>query len=283
MNHGPPPHGHGPPPPHHHHGHGPPDRHGHGQGHDRSRGDRGHYGGPGPNHHENNRGGRGNDRGADRAAVSQAERDNRRQSRWEQSQPTKDDQHKLQELMSEAGIAGYYKDTLEQNTPPQSIAGGPPTSQTQQSVFPPQLQNMQPPLLPLLPGFLPQMLPQAQGLSQVNNPALASVLASLNIPSSTIAPTNLPQFTSPLIDTPPGPPSQSASNQQQQQSSEQPTNQDAASSSDTNTSSIPDNLPKMQRELFLRIQQQQLKNENKVVSARCHFFNFVFCTTESCN
>jgi len=259
MNHGP-PHGHGGPPPHHHHGHGPPDRHGPHHGHDRSRGDRGHYGGP--PQHDNHRG-RGD---RDRGPPPPQDRD-RRQSRWEQSQPTKDDQHKLQELMNEAGISGYYKDTMENNNSNQQ---GMP-SQGQPNVFPPQMQNLQAPLLPLLPQFLPGMLPQAAA----QNPALATVLASLNIPGSSIPPNALSQFGAALIDTPPGSQSSQTLSQNSQQGSQQEEPKgDANASSDTKNSAIPDNLPKMQRELFLRIQQQQLKNESKSVKLHLDVFGY---------
>lgn len=252
--------------PQQHHGHdrhGPPDRHSgpdrHGQQdrhhHDRSRDNRGHFGG---GHHDGGRGRGGHDRGGgDRGGPDRGgpDRDrDRRQSRWEQSQPTRGDQEKLQELMSEAGISGFYKDTMSENQPnrPSPGQGGQQqNSSNQAQMFPPQLQNIPAPLLPLLPQFLPQMMPQGPGMPQVSNPALANVLAQLNIPSTTIAPPNIPNYPPPTI---------------QPKTSQQSEVQNAKPTEDTSAGGIPENLPKMQRELFRRIQQQQLKNENKVVS-----------------
>lgn len=274
MNHG------GGGPPHHgyggqdRHGGGGPDRHGggpdryqdrHHHTNDRSRdnNNRGHFGGPG--HHDNRGGGRGRgggDRGGgigipppDIHRGGVIDNRDRRQSRWEQSQPTRVDQEKLKELMNEAGISGFYKDTMEDDSRPHP---GPPQLPGNQSapMFPPQLQNMQPPLMGMLPSYL---LSQVQA-QQVNNPALANVLAQLQIPSTSIVPTQFP----PPFD--PGAPTTASVNQEDENKNQKNNDQ----SPDPGNSGIPENLPKMQRELFERIQQQQKKNQNKVVSM--HFF-----------
>ncbi|ODN00407.1 Protein suppressor of sable [Orchesella cincta] len=227
----------------------PHERHHHGRNDDRhSRNNRDHHGGGGhgqqqqqhQQHHghhghgnHNQRGGNSNNnndaRGGRGNPIDPHGQNNRNNSRWEQQQPTRDDQEKLQELMEEAGISGFYKDTLETGIPPPgSQSQGPPGQ------FPP----MQPPLLPLNPvlmsQMLPGLLPQGQA-NAVNNPALANVLATLNIPT-TMVPTT-------LASIPPMSTSQDDSNSDK---------------------SIPDHLPKMQKELFMRIQKQQQKNEKKM-------------------
>lgn len=259
-------HGRGPiPPPHerHHGGHGGrnDDRHGGGGG--RPGGGRDHHGGHGHGHghHEMNmrgppprggpppdmRGGPMGGRGDDRHQQQQ----NNRGSRWEQH-PTRDDHEKLQELMEEAGISGFYKDTLE--------GGGPPPNMSQPPPGPPgPFPGMNPNLLPLNPMLMQQMLPglipQSQQNAGVNNPALANVLASLNIPTTSIAPPTTTLASGLPLNTPLNVPPPIISSQ---------VSEDSNLSSDGKT--VPEHLPKMQQELFMRIQKQQQKNEKKMVS-----------------
>lgn len=196
-------------------------------------------------------------RGGPPGRVDDRHHNNNRGSRWEQH-PTRDDQEKLQELMEEAGISGFYKDTLESGGPP----GPPPVNQPPPGPPPGGFPGMQPGLLPLNPVLMQQMLPGLIPQTQpnaVNNPALANVLASLNLPNTSIAPpttlaAGLPLNT-PINVPPPIVPSQAS--------------EDSNLSSDGKT--VPDHLPKMQQELFKRIQMQQQKNEKKMVLTTYQF------------
>lgn len=246
----------------HHHGRGPPmlpppheRHHGHGRNDERHRGRDHHGGGHGHGHggHHGHANQRGNDmrgnagRGDDRHHNNN--NNNNRGSRWEQQQPTRDDQEKLQELMHEAGISGFYKDTLDTGVPPPGSQPppGPP------GPYP----GMQPPLLPLNPVLMSQMLPGLIPQSRpnsVNNPALATMLASLNLPNTSIPPTTLAAGLPQLNQAPPNVPPPLTSSHGGPD--------DSGMSSDGKV----DHLPKMQQELFMRIQKQQQKNEKKMVS-----------------
>lgn len=170
--------------------------------------------------------------------------------------------------MEEAGIGGFYKETLEGVAEQQQAQEQRPPPNFNKNVPPPRppLLHPPPPITATLPTNTASPNPFVQPPHIVHNPALANVLANLKIPSST-------------IDI-------SSTQSQQQQSTESKENisnngiaksgavlgvEDKKSNTNAEISSKeptltepPEHLPPMQRELFLRIQQQQLKHDNKV-------------------
>lgn len=217
--------------------------------------------------------------------------EDRRRTRWEQ--PTKDDEDKLHELMEEAGLGNYYQETVEgaasqskqenhhsnRDRDRRHQQGSP----SQQSVSSAGMT----PLMGILPNQHPPILPNQPHI--VHNPTLANVLASLHIPSTTIQrpseedekehryKNGRPSRQDRSYDQSSSDPRSSPSSPPHRRVKDEP--------EDEQENDVTENLPPLQRGIYRRIQEQQLKNEKKIVSRFirrlqcCSFLNIVVSIT----
>jgi hypothetical protein len=211
--------------------------------------------------------------------------------------------------MEEAGIADAFEEAVESQGQGQSQSQAPPPSHHRnQNQHKTQVPNQSPTPLPpnlglmgipppnmlnlsnmgnmVLPNQLPPMIP---GQNIVHNPALANVLANLHIPSTTIHPTKdwaqnqnqdeegcvsqyqkLGQAKSQQNNSRRSPPAQ------QQNSQSPPSQSQVTVKQEKVETEPPEHLPPMQKELFRRIQEQQIKHEKKSVGLQLiNMFCFV--------
>jgi len=190
----------------------------------------------------------------------------RRRTRWEQ--PTKADENKLQELMEEAGLGNYYQETVEGASQQQNENHNHTRDRDHRK---PQQGLGITPLMGILPNQLPPMLPNQPHI--VHNPTLANVLATLQIPSTTIqrpAPQDEKENHHKDVKSRDDEPFRQRESRISPTSPPHPIG-GQPEPKDEEERDLPENLPPMQRGIFRRIQEQQLKNEKKIVSFHSYF------------